>query len=136
MNVKTLGLITGLTLCGTAFAQSAQQQQGQAGQQRQGQMGQQQQGQQQGQQQQQGQKELTGTVIGVKQDDLLVRLNDDPGAIVSLRVDHQTQVEGRKLKRDERIESSLRRDFSPGTEVRASFDLEKMENKAVSIEKK
>lgn len=125
MNVKTFGLLAGLALCGTAFAQSDVQQ-GQQGQQY-GQMG---------QQQQKGQKELNGTVVGIKKDDVLVRLADDPGAIVSLKVDHQTQLDGKPIKKDQPIEAHLKKELSPGAEVRASFDLQKMENKAVSIDHK
>lgn len=128
MNVKTLGLIAGLAVCGSAFAQSNMEkgQSGQYGQQQHEKMG---------QQQQKGQKELTGTVVGIQRDDVLVRLNDDPGAIVSLKVDHQTQIDGKSLKKGENIESNLKKDLSPGSEVRASFDLEKMQNKAISIDK-
>jgi hypothetical protein len=122
MKVKTLGLIAGLALCGTAFAQYEQQQS--------------QMGQQQKSQEQKGQKELNGTVVGIRRDDVLVRLNDDPGAIVSLKVDHQTQLDGKQLKKDQPIESHLKKEFSPGAEVRASFSLEKMDNKAASIEHK
>lgn len=119
MNVKTFGLLAGLALCGTAFAQSGQQQQTQ-----------------QEQMQHKSQKELNGTVVGVKEKDLLVRLDEDPNPIVPLRVDHQTHLDGKTLKKDQRIESHLKKEFSPGAEVRASFDVEKMENKAISIEHK
>lgn len=117
MNWKALGAVTALMLGGAAFAGDKPQQ-----------------GQMQGQMQQ-GQKELTGKVVGVKADDLLVQ-TDDQGAIIPLRVSHQTMVDGKELKKDQRIESHLKKEFQPGAEVRASFDTEKMENKAVSIEHK
>lgn len=134
MNVKTLGLITGLALCGTAFAQTATQGQqppssGQMEQQPSGQMGHEKMG-----QEKKGQKELSGVVVGIKQTDVLVRLNDDPGAIVPLKVDHMTQIDGKPIKKGENLEAYLKKDLSPGAEVRASFDLQKMENKAVSID--
>ncbi|MGZ3458712.1 MAG: hypothetical protein ACXU86_09420 [Archangium sp.] len=119
MNVKTLGLLAGLALCGSAFAQEAQQDPNQM---------------QQGHKEK-GQKELNGTVIGVKKDDILVRA-DDNGAIVPLKVNHQTQLDGKMLKKGESIESHLKKEFSPGAEVRASFDLNKMENQAVTIDRK
>lgn len=128
MNVKALGLIAGLALCGSAFAQSDPGQKGQMGQMNE-------QHEKMGQQQQKGQKELSGTVVGIQRDDVLVRLNDDPGAIVSLKVDHQTQIDGKSLKKGENIESNLKRDLSPGAEVRASFDLQKTQNKAITIDK-
>lgn len=116
MNWKALGVVTALMLGGAAFAGDKPQQ-----------------GQMQGAMQQ-GQKELTGKVVGVKADDLLVE--SDQGAIIPLRVSHQTMVDGKELKKDQRIESHLKKEFMPGAEVRASFDIEKMENKAVSIEHK
>ncbi|EPX59268.1 hypothetical protein D187_003172 [Cystobacter fuscus DSM 2262] len=63
------------------------------------------------------------------------RLNEEPSPIVSLKVDHQTQIDGKSFKKGENIESNLKKELSPGAEVRASFDLEKMQNKAISIEK-
>ncbi|KFE60144.1 hypothetical protein DB31_6015 [Hyalangium minutum] len=118
--------MTALMLGGAAFAADKTQQ---------GQMhGQTQQGQMQQGQMQQGQKELTGRVVGVKSDDLLVE--SEQGAIIPLRVSHQTMVDGKELKKDQRIESHLKKEFQPGAEVRASFGIEKMENKAVSIEHK
>jgi hypothetical protein len=132
MNVKTLGLIAGLALCGSAFAQSEPAQKGQMGE-HQEQMGEHH-GQMMGQQEK-GQKELKGTVVGIQKDDVLVRLDEAPGAIVSLKVDHRTQVDGKPFKKGENIESNLKKDLSPGAEVRASFDLEKTQNKAISIDK-
>jgi hypothetical protein len=123
MNVKTWGLLSAMVLGGAAFAQSDQMQTGKP------QQGQMQQG------QTQGQKELTGKVVGVKEMDLLIQ-TDDQSAIIPLRVSHQTMLDGKELKKDQRIESHLKKEFQPGAEVRASFDIEKMENKAVSIEHK
>ncbi len=133
MKVKTLGLIAGLALCGTAFAQSSSESRSQTSQQHKSQMSQQK-GQEQKGQEQKGEKELTGTVIGIRRDDVLVRLNDDPGAIVSLKVDRRTQVDGKSFKKGQNIESNLKKELSPGSEIRASFDLQKMENQAVTIE--
>jgi len=134
MNVKTWGLLTAMVLGGAAFAQSDQMQPGKS---QQGQMQQEQmpQGQMQQGQMQQGQKELTGKVVGVREKDLLIQ-TDAQSAIIPLRVSHQTMVDGKELKKDQRIESHLKKEFQPGAEVRASFDVDKMENKAVSIEHK
>lgn len=119
MKWTTWGVVAALTLGGAALAEEGQTQQTQT----------------QQTQMQQGQKELTGKVVGVRSDDLLVQ-TDDQGAIIPLRVSHQTMVDGKELKKDQRIESHLKKEFQPGAEVRASFDIQKMENKAVSIEHK
>ena len=83
-------------------------------------------------------KEITGTVLGVEGKTLWIE--GDQGAAIPVRVTHQTELDGQKLKKDQRIESHLKKQFQPGEEVRASFKLDKKhlgkeENAAVSIEK-
>lgn len=83
-------------------------------------------------------KEISGTVLGVEGKTLWIE--GDQGAAIPVRVTHQTQLEGQRLKRDQRIEPHLKKQFQPGEEVRASFTLNKKhlgkeENAAVSIEK-
>lgn len=118
MKWTTWGMVAALTLGGVALAESGKTQQTQTQ-----------------QTQMQGQKELTGKVVGVRSDDLLVQTNDQ-GVIIPIRVSHQTMLDGKELKKDQRIESHLKKEFQPGAEVRVSFDIQKMENKAVSIEHK
>lgn len=132
MNVKTMGLLAGLALCGTAFAQSGMQQ-GQT-QEKQGSSMQKSHKKEMGKVEQ-GQKELTGKVVGIRQNDVLVQ-EDNQGAIVSLRVSHDTKLDGKEIKKSQQVGAQLRQELKPGTEVRAAFDPQKMENKAVSIDKK
>ena len=109
MNVRTLGMVMGLALAGTAVAQGQQ-----------GQM-------------QQGQHELRGTVVGTREKHVFIQ--EQSGAIVPLEVNHETLVEGQRIKRDQRIESHLKREFTEGEQVRASFDTKKTDNVATSIQK-
>ncbi len=127
-----------------AMAQAAEQQTGQTGQQM-GQTGQhkgkthQQMGQTGQQMTEPGKQiELTGRVLSVEEK--TVWIEGEKGEAVPLRVTHETSLQGQHLKKDQRIESHLHRQFQPGEEVRASFQVQKeragkYENRAVSIEK-
>ncbi|MBJ6763582.1 hypothetical protein JGU66_22665 [Myxococcaceae bacterium JPH2] len=83
-------------------------------------------------------KEMTAKVLGMSSDSLF--LEGDKGVAIPVKVTHETQLAGKKLKKDERIESHLKKDFQMGEEVRTSFEVKhhkdgKVENVATSIDK-
>ncbi|RJS15761.1 hypothetical protein DRW03_32250 [Corallococcus sp. H22C18031201] len=83
-------------------------------------------------------KEMTAKVLGMSSDSLF--LEGDNGVAIPVKVTHETQLAGKKLKKDDRIESHLKKDFQMGEEVRTSFEVKhhkdgKVENVATSIDK-
>ena len=61
------------------------------------------------------------------------------GEAIPLRVTHETKLDGQALKRDQRIESHLKKEFQPGEEVRASFEIKterrgELENVATTLD--
>lgn len=114
MNLRTMMMMAVLSLGGGALAQQAQEQM-------------------QGEQ-----KELTGKVLSSHEKELYIQGED--GAAVPIRITHQTELEGKRLKKDQRVESHLKKEFRPGEEVRTSFTVRtdkrgKSENLATSVEK-
>jgi len=83
-------------------------------------------------------KELKGKILSVHEKTLWIE--GENGEAVPLVVSHETMLMGQRLKRDQRIESHLRKEFQQGEEVRASFEIKreregKIENIAVSVGK-
>ncbi len=84
------------------------------------------------------QKEISGKVLGMHEKTLYIE--DEKGAALPIQVTHETSLAGTHIKKDQRIESHLKKSFQPGEEVRTSFKVEKhrdgkVENVATSVEK-
>lgn len=131
MNLKSMGLIAGLLLGGSALAQSSQSsssmQQPSSEQSKKSES-------KSSKQQAQGPYELNGTVVSSREDKLYIKSSD--GAVIPVDVNHKTRIEGKALSQNEKIESQLKRELKEGDQVRTSFDVEKQtQNVATSIEK-
>lgn len=125
MNRKIAAILAGLALSGTAVAQEMEQMEPREQQEMQQRMGE--------------QKEISGRVLGTHRETLF--LEGENGVAIPVRVSHQTNIEGKRIRRGERVESHLRREFPPGEEVRASFSLVRtregrLENVATELQKK
>jgi hypothetical protein len=132
MKLKLMGLLAGLTLGGAALAQDtsmdpSQQQEPKTKQEQmeKAPMG--------GSGQQMGQSQINGTVVGYRSDELLIK--GDNGAVVPIKVTHKTQLDGKMVKKDQHIESHLKKEFKEGEQVRTSFDVDKQDNVARTIDK-
>jgi hypothetical protein len=81
-------------------------------------------------------KELTGKVLGVHEKNLIIEGTN--GEAIPLKVNHETKVSGVQLKKDQRIDSHLKKEFKEGDEVRASFELKRerggVENLALTLD--
>jgi hypothetical protein len=84
------------------------------------------------------QKELTGKVVGMHEKTLFIEGKD--GLAIPVSVNHETLVEGQRVKRDQKIESHVKRELKPGDQVRASLEVRterdgKVENIATALSK-
>ncbi|MFP2925580.1 hypothetical protein ACLESO_10245 [Pyxidicoccus sp. 3LG] len=66
-------------------------------------------------------KELTARVLGASPGILYVEGKE--GAAIPLRVTHATRVAGRRVPREQSIDSFLKKELAPGKSVRVTFDV-------------
>ncbi|MEW5854061.1 MAG: hypothetical protein AB2A00_35125 [Myxococcota bacterium] len=80
-----------------------------------------------------GLKEVTGRVIDVKEDHLILDIN---GVATPFYVHHETMLQGKRTKVDQPIHHQLKKDFKAGDNVTVSYELRKDRNHAMSINKR
>jgi hypothetical protein len=129
MNLKMVGLIAALTLGGATMAKEQQKSQQSSQMQKSEESGKG----GSGQAGQMGSNELNGTVVGYRTNEVLIK--GDNGAVVPLKLTSRTQVDGKPINKSKNIESSLRKEFKEGDQVRTSFDVQKDSNIARSLDK-
>ena len=88
------------------------------------------------QRQEQQQMTVSGEVLGMHRGDVYVEGPD--GVAIPVKVNHDTLVDGQRIKRDQRLEHHLKQKIQPGQQVQAQVEVRhhrdgRMENIALAI---